>query len=508
MRKMEAKAYTSEDLAIKPEDDLFQEKLDFDVFKGKPHSISAVRLTFFRNHPSSDDINQLTNDDILGYAIIVRLKDASSSEAPLDDFTYIFEAVVRPPGIYLNESFQSIPNQYIHCFRNFETVVGVEGSEKSFTFPGTFFCQQNLKTHVCGHAAVRMALNTIPGFPKVTNKELNDAFAFDHRNTLVPPQIELDALVQFIESKGFSVDSIDFCANPNLDQEEAIYPLIESGFPVLLAIGNNQQAHIFTIVGHTLNSDRVPLPKVNYPGKTGYISASEWTDHYICNDDSTGMYIAVSADRLRTTIVPKFNADLHVAAALGILPRDVRLPGSVADELSRRFFYIMGEYWKDPSDAWLSVIGYDHNRWKDLLFEDPSNVVFRTLLCTRTEYSAHVREHLGAFYGCELLMNLPERFWVTELSLPDLFATNKRKLGDVIIRCDEPENEDASSHMILAWTPQLTSIWRPHEFFREKIEAYHKGLPVDTRILHVSNLFDGHIPILRSGCCYERFLEW
>lgn len=59
----------------------------------------------------------------------------------------------------------------------------------------------------------------------------------------------------------------------------------------------------------------------------------------------------------------------------------------------------------------------------------------------------------------KILEGLPSGFWVTEVSLPNLFSGNKRKIGDIICTSDPQASANAkgeiSKLVLFAWMPGL-----------------------------------------------------
>ena len=176
MRKMRVEALLREELTLSNE--LIEERDAYAIRIGSGITASAraVRFTFFRKMPASGDWRDLGDEDIMGYAVILTLV------AKVGIVSYVYEAVVRPPSLYIEGKWRTVSNYYVHCSKVFKTTVGTTSSQKQFTFPGTFFCQQNGLTHICAHAALRIALNNWPTYvgEKITSKIINDALGIDH----------------------------------------------------------------------------------------------------------------------------------------------------------------------------------------------------------------------------------------------------------------------------------------------------------------------------------------
>ncbi|MFW6151987.1 MAG: hypothetical protein ACOC6C_03330 [Verrucomicrobiota bacterium] len=86
-------------------------------------------------------------------------------------------------------------------------------------------------------------------------------------------------------------------------------------------------------------------------------------------------------------------------------------------------------------------------RWLDRLVDYvcDQKVVIRAIPITTDEYVRHLvalkdwedrREH--KYIRDALSTTLPDHFWMIEVSVPELFAANKRKIGCILLRGDRP----------------------------------------------------------------------
>ena len=82
--------------------------------------------------------------------------------------------------------------------------------------------------------------------------------------------------------------------------------------------------------------------------------------------------------------------------------------------------------------------------------------VLRTILIDRERYLEHIRtsnsHDLSALSKEELSLfdELPERFWMVEISLPQLYAGNRSKLGEVLIDALHDASPDDLTTSLLA----------------------------------------------------------
>jgi hypothetical protein len=478
MRKMGVQSLLREELHIAGE---LQEEVD-DVAKRSGGGIgaTAVRFTFFRSLPASRKWYDVPAHDLLAYAVFVTLENAKGK------VTYVYEAVIRPPGFSQASEWQSVTNYYVHCVREFELTLGTVGvSRPPLKLPGTFFCQQNGLTHVCAHAALRIALNSWPAYTgaKVTPRMINQVLGYDHSGSHSVPAGGLTSseITKVVEARGFGAISAEFLLRPDIDYEAFVYPLIESGCPVILGVTGPGVAHVVAILGHTLNTDRWSEARHKYGvfPSSQYIPTSSWVDHFIASDDNFGAYVTLPTEGLRNILVPKHNPNLHAAVAVGLVPKGADYWGYIAEQVAARVANTLIEKTVlEPPNRWLTQLQAG--------LKVGTKIVCRTLLCDRERFCSHMAEvkdeqdnRLSPEEVERLRKALDERFWVTEITTTNLYTGNKHKLGDVVLKC-KVDSAPRRAVPLLAWLPGV--VW-------EELET--NGMPVPWSL-------QGHIPLLRG----------
>jgi hypothetical protein len=492
MRKMHVQALLCENLELN--DELLNERDAVAILRGHSTTAKAVRVTFFRHMPPSCDWQALEDADVMGYAVILTLVYQATN------LSYIYEAVIRPPSLFLGGKWMDVSNYYVHCIKDFKTTIGTRSLSRNFTFPGTFFCQQNGITHVCAHAALRSALNNWRSYSgaKITSKLINEALGIDHTAGKQIPHggLHTAQIKAFVQKLGHNVLVADFNSTPDIDYDEFVYPLIESGCPVVLGIVRPGIAHVVSVIGHTLNTDRWAEARhlygtfPSYP----YIPASSWVDHFIISDDNFGMYVTLPTDSIRNLLVPKHNPNLHAALAVGLVPIGGRISGYVAEQSAAEVANVVIEAAvAGPRNDWLKVL-----QKKDSGGFRINPIVCRTLMATKSDYITHLSttddeksNKITALEKVWLQSVLPDLFWVTEITTTNLYTGNKRKLGDVVtvVNLTDAQIKDQQWH-VFAW---LTGIcWNG------------PGLSSPPRPWSLK----GHIPLIR-GIPNERSVsEW
>lgn len=496
MRRMHAQSFLREEL--EPNAEIDAESAAATARCGSTVATRAIRLSFFRTCPSSLSWDDLGEEDFLGYVVILvqRLPDGS-------DRRFILEAVLRAPALELNGSLEPLANYYVHCSKQWQSTVGPSTKHRLFRVHGSFFCQQNDLTHVCAHAALRMAVNSSPIVnTKLTNAEINSILGIDHSTSRVGHYagdaeggLNADQIATIVQHLGFGATYANFERNPGVDYSEFLYPYIESACPVILGIeraqinANNTFAHAVAVLGHTMNPDRwTPIASAGYGSLPliSYHSSANWADHFIISDDNLGTYVTLPTDSIRNVLVPKYNPNLHASMAIALVPQQATIAGYLHEQSAARMTAaLLALTTPAPGNRWLI-------RMKQEVF------VCRTLLQEKNSYITAMAKatdsdgrSLDGSDVAKLQTELPDRFWITELSLPALYTANKSKLGDVVSRLDAtgPEYMNSES-IILAWLPGFV----------------RSGPALSGPSTHWP--ISGHIPLLRLNNSAPPLLEW
>lgn len=504
VRKMGVTALTIEDLI--PNQEILNEQADLQRFHQRPVRTRARRVSFFRT--TSRDWRGIPDREFLGYAVV--LVHRLGRRKPL---AHILEAVVREPAIFLRAQNgvlypETVGNYYPHCVREFKSAVGTRDDHKEFRVRGAFFCQQNGRTHVCAHAALRMAVNSSPTLAlrrKLTNRRINDLLGIDHVTRRADDGLSSQQIQKVVSRLNRRCHTADFNERPRVDYAAFVYPLVESRLPVILGIEGPSEPHVVAVLGHTVNSDRwAPEARQGYGclPMSQHMSSAAWADHFIINDDNYGMSITLPAETVQNFLVPQFNPNLHAAMAIGIVPPRVRIHGYLAEQSAARIaFGIVNAISPAPRNKWLVYL-------QDLIREalkamrsgrSPTRtIVCRTLLMDRDGYARHLgvttdsdANALTEAEKRDLRKRLPRIFWLTEISLPDLYTANKHKLGDIVSSANPTRRHiETGASIVFCWLPGLAIMRK---------EGRLRSFPWS---------LTGHIPLIRHGGGQVPALEW
>ena len=512
MRKMRAKTLLREEL--EPSEEICQEFEDLETRVGKklPREPKAIRFSFFAAPcPDKDKWReQLPATSFLGYAVILEADlpvdvPFVAQRFPSGQVAYVLEAVTRPPAWAVEDgtggyTTEGVTNYYVHCQKKFETTIGPQGACGTYALNGAFFCQQNALTHVCAHAALRMIFNTAEGLvkQKVTNRQLNDILGIDHKTeaTSIKEGLSLEQIRAIPAHFNLNEVAGEFDLFPTVDYAEWAYPLVESGYPVLLAFNpTHATGHVVTVVGHTMNSDKWDCEAhlAYRPEALGtYHASAAWVDHFIINDDNFGMYTCMPPSYLRSKVLPQYDITQRARFAMAFLPPTLDVPPYFAEKaafaLLKQLFKV---YQPDVANKWL------HRLWQQFQQQN-KGIVARTLGCKKDQYIAHLKaqpdsEGKGPVLTVPpALAQAPEHLWLVEISLPDLYTANKHKLGDILTDAKATvQGGQKIVSFVWGWLPgvQVTLNSQPG-------------------VAPTPWLLTGHIPVLRPQKVLGPCQEW
>ncbi|MHC4183664.1 MAG: hypothetical protein ACYSR0_09970 [Planctomycetota bacterium] len=309
-----------------------------------------------------------------------------------------------------------------------------------------------------------MTINSLsPSNAKLINTEwINKILGFDHVTKKVDPNKGLGTkdVLKVLKAAKLTAVWHNFFNDPNSDYAEYIYQYMEGGSPALLVFTTNYpEMHVVPVIGHTLNSDiwhaEAELAYTRSP--LNYRSASAWVDHFVINDDNFGMYLCLPVDSLRNPLPVKDDKQFRAYFVVSIVSIDAITPAREAEwaatEILKGITYLLRQ-----SGAMLNI-------WIERLSDLSTPFVARTLLLNKAEYRNHLRsekDFSGKTYSqneiTKITKDLPDNFFLTEITLPDLYTANKTKIVDILYSCDKKASSETSEikkRWLLARMPEV-----------------------------------------------------
>ncbi len=400
-----------------------------------------VRLSFWvKEITSPDDIDNCEDDDCIGYALLKRDQIPSRD---IDQW-HIYEAVVRK---YPHE------HNYSHFLRSFPFRVGT----KMFSVPGCLYAQQNGLNKACAQVALRSLLATRLGDSEISCEQIN---AYASEICPVTGGLNTAQISHVLERYNIRHLAIDYAHSESLKTdfpyEKLIYSGIESGAGSLLAFrmgGPNAPdvGHIIPCFGHTFNEDAWGPQAENAYFHIGesiqYIPSRAWCSSLIVHDDNFGANLCIPVSLLKPD---------QVIYAIELFPDRYQFSGAEAEVVSADYFYSLLTTLEDgevAANVWIKRL---------LLHVRNQMLILRCVAVNREQYLDDLQSHTdweGNVESSEIIESLqnqlPNEMWMVEVTIPEIFSTNKRKLGEILLDASRPlTTEIDGGSFILARFPE------------------------------------------------------
>jgi len=443
-RKMGLKTIGVEEVDVERDGNIAAEVRAIETHTGRTATARAHRFTFFAKSVDRPSFRFLPDRYFIGYAVVLQLTLEKRWSAPRT-LAYVYEAIFRHSA-HLDEKskgWKGLLNNYVHVGRRFQCQAG----GRTYRLTGTYFRQQNTYTAVCAHASLCMLLNNLPTMRElVTAEDINQKLGITHRGKRrVAGGLTTEQIRRVLKAYGQSDITHDFFKYPDADYAQFVYGVVESGYPCLLVTTTapGRESHVVTVLGHTMNTDKwLPEARVLYEGQDFSCHSSvNWATHLIIHDDNFGNYLCAETNSVRRITLPSYEMRFRPRVAIGVLPCRVQARHPDVEEI-----VVHRMPWETLLAMLVSHPDVASMKWLPRLFREltkGNRLVTRTFLATREAYRSHLREakdfQRRGYTKKEVALltaGFPVYFWVTEVSLPDLYAVNRTKLADVVVPCD------------------------------------------------------------------------
>ena len=458
VRQLGGRTLVLEQIDSKDAEDIREENEDLTIRCPTFSKSATYRLSFFTKRiTSTGDLLTATDEDFLGYALVKRddLPDGQGFNG-----TRIYESVIH-------SSHRS--NNYIRSARTWACLV----ADTQFRVKGLLYAQQNSATNVCAHAALRTAVSHFHPNGDMTYREMNKVAGIDHKKRIIGgnsgdglTQQEMQAVLEAANAVCLLVDyeqeyPSHFAPPP---PEAYLYGNIEAGYPAIVCFATSKRSggkpdpsaprHAITVFGHTFNEDTwVSRAEQFYyhSANAGFIPSRNWLSTFIAHDDNFGsnyciprnfLYVRRICTRSKKKPEPCRSEADRVVHVLCPMPRDVLTAPNEAELIGIDYLgKMLSSDMLRREGRWMGRL-YDHIQ--------RSQIVLRpVLLESITQYQEHLKRisdwehrviHRYLIDALESLIPSGKdrlgKVWMLELSIPELFSANKRKLGELILRAD------------------------------------------------------------------------
>ncbi|MEI6083137.1 MAG: hypothetical protein WCS70_02425 [Verrucomicrobiota bacterium] len=456
-------------------EDLRQENEDIaKCFPGFTTS-RAYRLSFFCKPVFTlRGLRGVAADQFIGYAIVKQ--DDVPSRGPV---VRVYESVLRG-------------SRHRHNYVRGQQQWACAVAGRLFKVAGYMYAQQNGVTNVCAHVALRTAAARFHKDGDMLYREMNQLVGIDHVARTVADGLDTKQMVQILEASGarcFAGDYSKPTAGTRPPFQKFLYGSIESGYPAIIVFATTDASgsyHAVPVYGHTFSEDTwVPDADFSYfkiGTGTQYIPSESWLSMFIAHDDNWGSNFCIPRHYLSpqsalvgtSTSVPPTAA---VAYVIGTFPRQVKVNSIVAEAVGADYLFTIHP--QLPTDG---------NPWSQRLREyaNTNRLILRPLLVEAGDYQKHltrVRDWDGSAIRTDLLAalrtSLPsEKVWMIELSVPNLFSANKRKVGEVLLRAEVSASPKRDfSNFLLARLPGYFALYDGGGAVNPKYQFIPSGAP-------------------------------
>jgi hypothetical protein len=430
------------------------------------------RLTFWKQQCHSiQGMRELSDEHLLGYAII---KQDCIPEYRLSRW-HIFESV-----------FRKFPHEHncVPCEPIFTLCCG----DRQYHLNGVMFCQQNGLNKACAQVALRSLLSRILLDHDIPYSVMNDIARQEEADFVPGEGLSSQQIRNILEYYSIKYNDLDYIAvgSSILPYSKLLYAGIENGLGGLLGFefsgsGARGEKHIIPFYGHTFNQDtwvpRASLAYFHIGDNTHYISSEEWMSSFIGHDDNFGCNYCVPRRFLDTS---------QVKYVVALRPTHTEYGAIEAEAIAVDCLY-----------STINALNPSENYWirRLIVHIEAQDVVLRTVYIDRSKYVAHLKANQdwnGNDENTDILNvfseALPEHLWMVEVSIPELFPANYRKLGEIILDAQIP----------ITSLPSRESLWVIARFPGSYL-INNNPVSGALSFMNLISAFENHIPLYRNA---------
>jgi len=439
-----------------------------DILKRFPgyYNGGLLRFSFWKKTLEAGEISALINDDFVGYAIFKR--DVINN-LQFDQW-HVFDAV-----------FVKYPHEHNCVPRPQKYHLSV--ANKSFQISGLLYCQQNTLNKACAQVALRSLLSRILPEGDISYRRINEIAETINPGFDPGKGLDVQQIRRIFIELGLRFNDVDYSQyeaqqRRELPYQKYAYAGLESGGGALVGFRltgrelREEAKHIIPIYGHTFNKDTwVPNADISYfriGEGVGYVPSESWTSSFIGHDDNFGPNFCIPRLYIEND---------KVDYVLEIFRPGVCYGGIQAEAIALNILYSI-----------LPSLG-GNNKWISRLVQwtKKQQIVFRAQAVSATEYVNHLRALIdwdGRTEQPELcklfLQEMPAFVWAVEISTPQLFPANERKLGEIILDATQTLNlQDDTGIFNVFMFARLSGIYL---FGGEMINETPQFTPVKSRL--------------------------
>ncbi|MEW6621158.1 MAG: papain-like cysteine protease family protein [bacterium] len=365
---------------------------------------------------------------------------------------YLGYLILRPSDGTICDSFIHTPTKRIETSNYFITC-----KNSLCEIDGIHFIQQDVKTGRCAHACLAMVSKNLSYKTKKTPLTFREIRELSGNTSIPASGLNINEITDVIKGMGYYSRCYDYLSEDiPYEPDEIIYQYIESQIPVYVGLRFDDGGHAIIVIGHTFDSNAWwPEAKLGYykHEKRFYFKSPIFTD-FVIQDDNFGPYLTsprnfFTRENISKVIVPLIeNFPLYAEEI-----EDYIVYSFLADFKFHKQMKLNKTIWTDV---------YLHHLTED-------KILLRTFLIERDEFIKSIRksnapQDIKTFYTNPVLFPKMtsdiSKFWLIEISIPEIFIHKHYRLGEVLIN---PYEED--------WLKAILSIHLPGVLFAKNPEG-------------------------------------
>jgi len=413
--------------------DLFYSK----IFNKPPRV--AQRIHFFSCHLKKESLCNLSDyqEFYLGYCVLRPLENHKVSAA-----------IIRP--ILDNNNPKK---SFILCKERFSADIEIDKDDvQHLEVIGFPFIQQDGQLGCCSHVALAMVdsflfqseykpvRETNKDQPYLVANIVESVSSVPELQRLIPSEGLLPIQIsEALKKMGYFPLVYEYGKGKErpISADKIIYYYLESKLPIIVGIPTSTGKHALTVIGHSFEPELwwaiAHKPYYNRrPSGIDYHCSTTWLQNFIVQDDNFGPYLTIPKEII-------WSLEKDGLLVIVPLPPNTNIKGEDAEAIAYTLIQSAMKVRKQRLrylahiEEQTKVIHIKVSDWFDILWEHLENddLVLRTWLLPSKEFKKkYVSSSVKDIYNN---LKMPDKIWLTEVSIPELFCQSRLRLGEVVI---------------------------------------------------------------------------
>lgn len=445
---------------VPPAGNVAEENEDLAAMDSGFRHLSLLRISFWKPKFVGKLPPKLRGGDCIGYAILKQdrlTRQRKDKTSFLSKEWHVYEAV-----------FRTYP--HTHNYAKAKSNFPFRAGDRTFSVPGCLYAEQNGVNKTCAQVSLRSIATSYLGHNDISYRTINSLASKRSRNFNPADGFRDNHTKKVLEGLGIEYHRVDYAGLskgrkrtkplefPEWERypcDKLLYAGVEAGCGALMSFKPTHpeappnDLHMIPVFGHTFNEDSwAPNAERSYfriGQRVSYIPSMAWLSHFLAHDDNFGANLCI----------PRNFINKHdVCFVYELLPKGWCYSGIDAETTAAFIVCSIIQSKGSHDNAWIKRLRkYD---------SDKNRVILRHVPITTAGYLEKLRkwrdwegEHESEELIQALKSYLPRnrKLWMVEISVPEVFPTNKRKLGEILLDASCPLDVQKDSNFIFGRLP-------------------------------------------------------